>query len=796
MLHRNFYLAFRRLVKNRLMTTLNFAGLSLSLAATMLIGMLVKKEWQTDAFVPEGERVFRVIRSSAVDGKPYSIGVTAPNFAPALQTDFAGDVEETTRFYPDEIFISVGDKRFNEKKFAYADPNFFRFFGLELSIGDAASALSRPEAVVLTQETATRLFGSPEAAMGKIIRWNNEQDLEVTGIFAGFPQNTHLDFDYVGALHRFQHEEWYKEWWNNCLCTYVRLKPEAVAATMSASLPAFIDKYFGKDIAEHGGRIDLTLQPLSDVYWQADTRYDPVQHGNQRATRIFALAALLLLVIACFNFINLSTSQAAERSREVGVRKTLGAGRSELGQQFLTESFLLVSASVLAAGAVTTLVLPSFNVWFDLDLKLSDLHSLEIAAWLTGITLLVTLGAGFYPSFLMAGFRPAAVLKHKARLSGSAVLVRRALTVVQFALSISLLVSTIVVYRQLEFIRQADLGFNRENVVVIETYGTDVRREKLFSYRQKIGQYPGVLGHSVSDAAPGITPDASIMEIKGRSDRPKMNVLYADFEFAQTYGLSLAAGRHFDPLLATDTASAVLLNETACRALGVTPEQAIGIDIRPVFFDSLSHRVVGVLKDYHFLSLREKIAPLLILPNYRMPGTLAVRVAAGQLPKTIAQLQADWAEIDPAHPFEYHMLDEGLERLYRSEQKLGKLFAFFALAAIFIACLGMFGLAILLSTQRTKEIGIRKVLGASVAGITALLATDFLKLVLLAILIASPIAWYFMQNWLTDFAYRIEIQWWMFVVSGVVALAIAFITVGFQSVKAALTNPVQSLRSE
>jgi putative ABC transport system permease protein len=368
--------------------------------------------------------------------------------------------------------------------------------------------------------------------------------------------------------------------------------------------------------------------------------------------------------------------------------------------------------------------------------------------------------------------------------------------VVQFALSITLIISTLVVHQQLAFIQNTDLGFNRENVVVIETYNTGVRRENLFTYRQKIEQYAGVLGHTVTDAAPGHSPDASVIEIAGRSDRPKVNVMFADFQFAKALGIPLLKGRDFDPQFPSDSTQAVLINETACRSLGVTPEQAIGMEIRPLYFDSLQHKVIGVLKDYHFLSLRETIDPLIILASYRYPGTLAVRVRPGALQNTLAQLQRDWQELDPAHPFEYRMLDDRLARLYKTEEKQGKLFGFFAAAAIFIACLGMFGLATLLAVQRSKEIGVRKVLGASVASITALLTRDFLRLVVLAILLAVPFAYYWMQQWLTDFAYRIDLHWWMFAAAGLTAVAVAVLTVGFQSIRAALANPVQALRSE
>jgi putative ABC transport system permease protein len=467
-----------------------------------------------------------------------------------------------------------------------------------------------------------------------------------------------------------------------------------------------------------------------------------------------------------------------------------------LGRQFLLESFLLVGAAVVAAVVLAQVATPHFNRHFDMALSWQSLSWQEAWSWLAGLTLLVGLAAGFYPAALLSGFRPALALKQKTTLSGKTIQLRRWLTVTQFILSITLIISTIVVHEQLSFIREKDLGFKRENVVVIETYGTEIRREKLFAYREKLGQYPTVLGHTVADAAPGTTPDASIVNIAGRTDKPKLNVMYADFEFADALGLSVVAGRNFDAQFATDSTRAALINESACRTLGVTPAQAIGMELTPVYFDTIPQKVVGVLQDYHFLSLHEKIAPLIILTNYRYPGTLAVRVASGALQTTLATMQRDWEQLDPSHPFEYRLLDERLARLYETETQQGKLFGFFAAAAIFIACLGMFGLATLLAAQRTKEVGIRKVLGASVGSITALLTRDFLYLVLIALLVAIPVAYHLMQQWLADFAYRISLQGWMFAVAGLSAMAIALLTVGFQSIKAALANPVKSLRNE
>ena len=796
MLLHHIFLALRHMVKNKTITLLNFMGLTIGLATAMVIGLHVRSEWLTDSFVPQPDRVFRAIRVSAVGEKTYEIGITSANYATALQQEFGQHIVSTTRFYPDEIFVSVGDKRFNEKKYVYADPNFFEFFHLGLLHGDPATALAHPASVVLTVPTAEKLFGSAEAAMGQLIRWNNERDMLVTGIFGGFPAASHLEFDYLGALDLFKNESWFTGWWNNNLCTYVRLAPGVSAASINAQLPRFMDKFFAADFARQGGRIDLKLQSLADVYWNAEPRYDPARHGNRRATGIFALAALMLVVIACFNFINLATSRVSERSREVGVRKAMGAGRSELSAQFMTESFLLVTASVAVAVLAAAVALPFFNRYLELSLHFSAVPWSESLGWICGLIAVVSITAGMYPAILLSGFLPARVLKQKASLSKGAVSLRRTLTVVQFSISIALIISTLVVSRQMKFIQNTDLGFDRENVVMIETYGTDIRREKLATYRQKIAHHPGVLGHTVTDAAPGISPDASIISIVGRTDRPKINVMYADFEFSKALGIPILAGRDFSAQFATDTSRAALINETACRTLGVSPEQAIGMEITPVYFDSLKHRIVGVVQDYHFLSLREKIDPLIILPDYRYPGTLAVRVSPGALVTTLDGLKNEWEQLDPAHPFEFRMLDERLSRLYKTEEKQGKLFGFFAMAAMTIACLGIFGLATLLAGQRIKEIGVRKVLGASVSGIANMLMGDFIKLVVIALVIASPFTYFFMQRWLSNFAYRIDIEWWMFAIAGLLAMVIAMATVSFQSIRAALANPVTSLRNE
>jgi putative ABC transport system permease protein len=797
MLHKHFLLAFRNLAKNRLFSSLNILGLAVGLAAAAYLGLYVIGEWQTDRFLPAPERTFRVLRVSGLKDIPYEIGITAPNFAPALENDFAGQIEKTVQFMRGEAVLRLSANQvFQEKKMAWGDAGFIPFFDLKMYAGDPKTALEKPGGLVLTRKTARRYFGSESNAMGQILKIDNEIDAQVTGILEDFPANTHFDFDLLLSMKTAETtRQYWTDWWNSCLITYARLKPGVGAQQVESRFEWFMNKYFAEDFANFGSPIGLRLQPLRDMYFDKEVRYDLIPHGNRSALRLFAFAALVLLLVAGANYVNLSTARASERSREIGVQKALGAGVGRIRGQFLVESMVLTAAGVGLAALVVWVALPSFESLFGTPFRL------RIPLWvgLAGLPLAILLFgflAGFYPAALLASFRPVKALRGQADVGNAQALVRRALVVFQFSLSVVLICGTILIQKQLAFLAKKDLGYQRENILLVSADNPEVYQKRK-TLEQLLKNTPGVAVFSRTGGAPGGFHDALNFKLEGRDEIAKMRVTYVDNDFTETFGIQVLAGRDFSPDFAADTTEAALVNRSAALQMGYQPEAIVGKVIRETMFDSIPKRIVGVVADYHFSSLRDRVEPLVIM-QANWSGNYALRLDQGtqSIEKSIAAVERIWHELAPAFPFHYQFLDESLNRLYMSETRQGRVFSLFAGLAIFIACVGMFGLATFAATKRTKEIGIRKVLGASVAGITALLARDFLKLVLLAFVFATPLAWYLMRQWLADFAYRVEIAWWMFALAGLLAVAIAFVTIGVQSVRAALANPVKSLRSE
>lgn len=787
-------ITLRQFARNKTATLINFSGLTIGLAAAMLIGVYVLNEWQTDRDLPHPDRTFRLLRVSAINNQPYDIGVTSGPFAGALKQDFPADIEETVRVLEGHSLVQTGERRFHEEHYYYADPNFLTFFNFPLLHGDPRTALSQLHGVVLTRETARRYFGDENRAMGQTLRIDNQYDAVVTGVMAELEKPVHFQFDLIESTLDVENAPWWKEWWNNSAWTYLRLAPGASATALQEKFPAFMDKYFGKDFAVFDTRIGLRLQPLRSVYFEADTRYDEVRHGNRQAVEIFFVAALLLILIACANYVNLSTAKAAERGKEVGVYKVLGSGRRQIIGQMLGESLLMSFISVVAAAQLAWLAMPWFGQLFGATLKLS-IPVWVAAAALGSIALLVGLAAGWYPGWFLSAFKPAAALRGStggdARQSAG---LRKALVVFQFVLSVGLLCSTLLIQRQLDFLREKNLGFDKEHVLLLSCNNPDIYKNRT-TFRQMLEREPGVLSLSFNGGAPGGYHDGSNVQFPEQNKSVKMRTAFGDFDYFNTLGLQMVAGRPFSREMATDSTGTIIFNEQAVRAMGLTPEAAIGQKALVAFFDTIPRTIIGVVKDYHFASLRDAIEPEVISVDLQ-GRELAIKVQAGQMPRVIAAAEKAWNRFSPAYPFEYHFLDERLDQLYLGEARQGKIFALFAGIAIFIACLGMFGLSAYAAALRAKEIGIRKVLGASAAGIVGLLSKDFLKLVVIAFFIAAPLAWYFMDHWLADFAYRIDMPWWVFALAGSAAVAVAFLTIGAQSLKAALSDPVKSLRSE
>lgn len=794
MLSNHLKLIWRSLLKNKTTSFINFTGLTIGIATAVFIGLYVANEKQTDKALPHPDRTFRVLRISEIDHTPYDIGITSAPFAPALKQDFPADVEETIRVLPGNSLIHLGDKRFQEDKYYYADANFLTFFGLELAAGDPKTALSQPHHIVLTAETARRYFGDEFKAMGQTFKVDNDYEATVSGVLADNLPPMHLDFDLVESTLSLEEARFWTGWWNNTLCTYVRLTPGASASALESRLPGFMDKYFGKDFERTGSRIDLRLQAVRDIYFESDTRYDPMRHGNPRAVQVFLLAAILLIVIACANYVNLSTAKAVERSREIGVYKILGSGRRPIIQKMLGESLLVTLVSALAATQLVAMGLPWFEQLFGVELQL-NLTPWKAVVVLGSLVVATGLIAGWYPGWLLSSFKPALVLKGNVtagerRTAG----LRTGLVVFQFVLSVGLLCSTLIIRQQLDYLADKDLGFDRDHVLLMNINNREAYRGRDI-LRQRLKQEPGVQEVSFMDGIPGGHHDATTVDAPELNRNFRMRTAFVDFDFVSTLGLQLIAGRDFDPRLASDSARVAILNEQAVADLGVTPEAALGKKIHLASFDTIPREVIGVVRDYHFSSLHDAIEPLVVTTAFH-GRVMAIKASGDRLAQAITAAEKAWNEISPDYPFTFQFLDERLDRLYQTESRQGRIFALFAGIAILIASLGMCGLAAYAASRRTKEIGIRKVVGATATGIVGLLSRDFLKPVLVALVIATPLAWYFMENWLDSFSYRVEIRWWVFALAGLIAVLIAFLTVSYQSVKAALANPASSLKSE
>ncbi len=783
----------RALLKQKLFSLINVFGLAVGLAVALLILLYLQAELSYDKKYAAGEQIYRVLRKSEVNEKGYLIGITSGPYAAALKNDLPESIRDALRVLPSDGLVTHANHSFMEKKFFFADENFFKFFSFPLAQGDPARALANPNGVVLTAAMARKYFGAEEP-LGRTLRVDDRYDFIVTGVFAAKLGRTHLDFDFVASLKSFEREEWIADWWNNNFLTYVQIDNPQEAQRVEARLPAFIDKYLGEDFKRNGRRIDLTLQPLANVYFQNDIRYETgVRHGDEQAVYIFGALALFILMIACINYMNLTTARAGRRAREIGVRKVLGAHRGRLVMQFLGESFLLTTLAVVIAVAASELLLPWFNAAFGLDLAM-DFTDPLLAGAVCGLLLLVGLLAGSYPAFLLSGFVPVRVLKGRFSQQAADVFIRKGLVVFQFGISAMLIIATLLIGKQLDFMRQKDLGFQAEQVLLVPINNPEMRRQQE-TFIARVRQETGVVKAAAMSGHPGGFHDAMSFTIAGKDENFRMRTVYTDFDYVETLGLEIVAGRNFLRDFATDKAHAVLLNEAAVKMLGWTNAEVLGKEMRRTMFDTTRCQVVGVVRDFHFSSLKEAIDPLLISMRPRA-NVFALKIEPARLQAALAATQKHWEAISPAYPFEFTFLDETFSRLYQQEQSESKLFAIFAVIAIVIACLGIFALASYAAEERTKEIGVRKVLGASVGNVFNLLSKEFVRLVVIANFIAWPFAWLAMNQWLKDFAYRTTMDWQLFALAGGLVLLIALLTVSAQALKAALANPVEALRYE
>ena len=782
-------IALRNLKRNPGSSFINISGLAIGVVCCALIGLYIQDELRFDRFHRQADNIYRVVAERGEGNDTHLSANTSYPIVPQMKADFPEIAVATRMRRMFQPIVQVGDQRFREERFFGVDSTFFEVFSFPLLSGDPRTVLDAPDAVVITEETAQRYFGD-ENPMGQTLTYqtgNTPVDFTVTGVLQNLPHNSHVHFDFLG---RIDHLNGPFGRWQVFVQNYsfVLLPEQARAASLEAKLPSFVDRHVRAEL-EPGEVFNLFLQPLTDIHLYSDLQSEVEPNGSITFVYLFAAIAFFILLIACANFVNLTTARAMQRAREVGVRKAVGAHRLQLVRQFLSESVMLSFLALLAAVLLLWIVLPTFNSLSDRTLHLGFGHGLL----LTGFALVTGFLAGMYPAFYLSAFRPSATLKGVATSGRRGASARKGLVVFQFVVSIALLVCTGTVYEQMQYVRGKNLGFAKEHIIVVPIDGrTGARAEAL---TRALEEHPTVVRASASMLIPSTQLWTYNVRQANQQENMGTGFYKVDHAFVETYGLQLRAGRAFDPELASDSTDAFMVNEEAARRLGYTlPEAILG---KTLFFGdgSRSGQVIGVLADFNVESLHAPIEPIVFFIDQDF-NYLSVRVRADNLDETLGFLQDRLAAFAPHLPFDYSFVDERFDALHRADARLGHIFSVFAALAIFIACLGLFGLATFTTQQRTKEIGVRKVLGASGPSIVALLSKDFLRLVVLAFVVACPLAYFAMRQWLNAFAYHIDISGWIFLIAGSLTLAIALLTVSYQAVKAALADPVKSLRYE
>lgn len=790
-------LALRHLLKRKAYTAINVAGLAVGLACCLLIGLYVRQELSYDRFHEQADRIYRVVLDEHTERGVARKAVTAGYVGPLLQETLGG-VERAVRLGPMNMLLQRGAHRFRERAVLWADASVFDVFSFHLLRGDSRTALVAPHSLVLTEATARKYFGDADP-LGQPILVDNTTSYTVTGVVAAPPANSHLQFDLLASMATVEadHPDWLEDGDAEWVSTYVLTADEHGARAVAAGLPGVLDRHLGTRMREAGEAHVLALQPLADVYLDA-TRSQPLGRVGSRANvYLFACIAVFILLLAGVNFVNLSTARAAERAKEVGVRKAVGAGRGQLARQFLAEAVMLSAGAGGLALVLAELALPAFRALAGTSLDVHLLADPRVMLVLAATALLVGVLAGSYPAFVLSGYRPVAVLKGSFQTPRGGVRLRRSLVVFQLGISIVLLAATLTVSRQLTFMQHRDLGFDREQMLVLDFGGdSDVVRQ-YEALKQALAAQPGVAGASASSDVPGtsrIPASTLVQDAQGVFQEAMMVPYMVDHDFIGHFGMELVAGRSFSRAFPADSSLAMVVNEAAVRALGyASPGEVIGRRYRQWGREG---EIVGVVRDFHYRSLHQAVAPMTmrVAPvDFRF---LTLHLQTAELPRTLASLEEQWRRLVPHLPFDYTFLDERFAAQYRAEERFGRLFSVFAALAFGIACLGLFGLASLATIQRRKEIGIRKVLGAGAPGLVALLSQDAIRLVALAFVLAVPVAFLAMNRWLAGFAYRIDLSPAIFLLAGLAALLAALAAVGYQSIRAATANPVDALRSE
>lgn len=796
MIKNYFLVAFRNLKRNKLFSLINVGGLAIGLAACWMITLYVTNELSYDKWNTNANRIYRVAQHATWATGHFNFAVTPPPMAAALQKDYP-EIESTVRFDAEGGgTITYGNQRLQVGDILFADSTVFKIFSYQFLYGDPSIALSQPQSIVLTRTLAQKIFGDPGVALNKIISFGNDNSTRITGVIEDVPVNAHFSFSALRSMPAENNPSW----GNSSLYTYIMLKEKANVHQLENKLSSFFDKY----LKAFTGEVDykMELQPLTAIHLHSNLDYEMSPNGNFSYITIFSIVAILILVIASINYMNLSTARSSLRVKEIGVRKVSGSGRGQLILMFLSESVLITFIAAVIAIGLLNLLLPLFQQFVGKELAIWHFGVWQTIAFIAGFSLLAGCLSGIYPALFLSGFKLIPSLKGQTGNHTGNMVFRKSLVVFQFVITIAMIAGSFIIWNQLNFMLKKDLGFNKDQVISFHI-SRDMRKQipaikqQLLQNRlvESVAAASNPIGNNnIGGSNYAVETDGKSIEKENKAHR-----LQVDEDFIPAMQIQLQAGRNFSTAMLTDKDKAVIVNETLVKEAGwkdpVGRRIQLGKDSlnNPLMFD-----VIGVAKDFNIYSLQHKIEPLILQlpPEVNDKDNLYVRLGKADIKNALAHVSGVYKKFDPVNPFEYSFLDQNFAKQYEAEKLQGNLLLIFTVLAISIACLGLFGLVTFTAEQRRKEIGIRKVLGSSVSGIVLLLAKDLLKLVMIAIVIASPIAWLATHQWLQNFYYTAPVTWWIFLVAGTIALFIAFITVSVKAIKAALSNPVKSLRTE
>jgi putative ABC transport system permease protein len=794
MLRSNLKIAFRNLRKHRLFSFINVMGLSVGMTACFLIALYVHFELTYDAFHQKADRIYRLATDLKTESETIQYDISSWAFAPNLKRDFP-EVENFVRIATKGRLVRKGDLKFQEDKTVFADSSFFSVFDFKLLKGDPKTVLAEPMSAVLPQKTVLKYFGNADPIGQTLLLGDDAEPVKITGVMQDIPANSQIKGDLFISMVSYTNyfnKGIENEWGDFGTISFLLLKPGANPRALAQKFPQFLESHAGKMMRQQKMGIALVMEPLRDVYLYSKR---PAQEaGSVTNVTVFSVIGLFILAIACINFINLTTARSVDRAKEVGVRKAIGAAKGLLARQFIGESILVCLVAFMVAVMLSIMLIPAFNTLAGKEISSGIVSNLPFVGGMAIAALGIGCLAGLYPALVLSSFEPVAVLKGRFIANAKSVFVRKGLVTVQFAISTALIIATIIIYAQVDFMRSRDLGFTKDQMLVIRAQTGSKRN----AFSASISDLSGVKSTAASSSVPGgwNAQAASLLENNaGEMQAGNLDAYRVDFDFIPQYDLKVVAGRAFSKDFPADSTQSLMINESMTKILGYSnPQAAVGKR-----FEQWGRKgtIVGVLKDFHFKSLQETIKPLTFrVTDWWNGDLLSVKIDRRNVRSTLAAIEAQWRQQNPDRPFNYYFLDEFFDRQYRSDERFQTLFLNFAILAIFISCLGLLGLASYTTVQRTKEIGVRKVLGASTGSIVGLLSKDFLKLVMLAFLVASPVAWLGMHRWLENFAYQTPIHWWVFVAAAALSITVAILTISFQSIRAALVNPVKSLRSE